>query len=189
MSKLSYATIGEAFILGSDQIKNTQDEIAKLKSLVLQTSLTPPKTESKSEIKTEPKVQYERIGQPDITTATFIKKEPVPEEDDFEKMLLKLIKNPKFDDIVKNYMNIKYPELNSLDLTETKYEPSETLNFIKKETFGSRKETFGGNKILRKGVTKESFGAVCSVLSNIIIFLMVTVILYMLCSLIIDNGM
>ena len=114
MNRLSFATVGEAFILGSEQIKNTQEEIAKLKSLILETSLAPP---SKVVPKT-PEESYQRIGPPDTTDAVFTLKEHV-EEDQFETMLIKLMKHPKFYDILKNYISIKHP-----NLKETSYLPS-----------------------------------------------------------------
>jgi len=38
MNKLNFASVGEAFKLGSEQIKDTREEIEKLKKLVIQTS-------------------------------------------------------------------------------------------------------------------------------------------------------
>ena len=162
MSRLSYATVGEAFILGSEQIKNTQDEIAKLKALILESSITPPSSQGSpipQELQKEP--VYQRIPQPDTTVATFPKETvTLPDPDSFETMLIKLINHPKFDDIVKNYVSIKYP---NTSLKETKYEPQ--------SKFGK--------------MDKESFGTICSTINNIISFLIIAIIIYMICSLII----
>jgi hypothetical protein len=38
MSRLNFAPLGDAFLLGSKQIQDTQDEIARLKELVIQSN-------------------------------------------------------------------------------------------------------------------------------------------------------
>ncbi len=112
MSRLGFASIGEAFMLGSDQIKNTQEEIAKLKALISESSVSksPP---SQPNVPSQPKppsqavVDYQRIGPAPTTTAVF---EPPKQQEDFNILLSKLIQHPQFDDIVKNYVTFKHPE-------------------------------------------------------------------------------
>jgi hypothetical protein len=109
MSRLGFAPIGEAFMLGSDQIKNTQEEIAKLKALVMDSSIKPANSASSaSPVPVVPVVKenYERIGPAPTVTATF----EAPKEDNFDHLLSKLIQHPRFDDIVKNYVDFKHPE-------------------------------------------------------------------------------
>ena len=161
MNRLSYATVGEAFILGSEQIKNTQEEIAKLKSLILETSLAPPS-------KLVPKEEsYQRIGPPDTTDAVFTSKESV-EEDQFETMLIKLMKHPKFDDIVKNYISLKHP-----NLKETKYTPDVRSPY--KPVNGLPGYNIPG------GYGKENFGNTNNG-GNVILFLLITVSLWIILS-------
>jgi len=93
---LNYASVGEAFILGSDQIKNTQLEIAKLKELLLDSNITQEQS--------KPPVQ-------NVTQPVFKKESP-----DFNETLSNLIQHPKFDDIVRDYLKSKYP---GYTLTET----------------------------------------------------------------------
>ena len=106
MSRLGFAPIGEAFMLGSDQIKNTQEEIAKLKALVMDSSIKPVSSASPVPVVPVVKENYERIGPAPTVTATF----EAPKEDNFDHLLSKLIQHPRFDDIVKNYVDIKHPE-------------------------------------------------------------------------------
>jgi hypothetical protein len=187
MSRLSYASVNEAFILGSEQIKNTQEEIARLKSLILETSgITPPKEPEKPKPKPEPESSYQRIGPPDQVSATFVQPgtpgapgvpSAVPQEDNIDLLVMKLIKHPKFDDIVKSYISDKHPDW---VLSETKYTPSEPKSIFSPMT-NAIKENFGS------GQSKETFGAFCSVFSNIIIFLVISLVLYVACSIFVDR--
>lgn len=152
MSRLNYATVNEAFKLGSDQIKNTQEEIAKLKALVMDSSILDQKNLNGQNGQNGPmspvpvvKNNYERIGPAPEVSATFSNKS----NESMEDTLLKIMNSPKFDDIVKNYISVKHPEWS---LKETNYS---------KEKFGLNKET-----------------------NNIFIFLIITIIIYLLCSLI-----
>ena len=148
-SRLNFSPINEAFILGSDQIKNTQEEIAKLKALVSESNAVVPK---KTSITKEP--PEEKIGPPDQVSARFDKRSG-SSEDDFDYTFLKLIKHPKFDNIVKNYISIKYPEFNNSTLNE--------LRYSSKESFGKR--------------------YVCSDIKNYIIFFIVSLVIYLFLSL------
>ena len=150
MSRLNYATVNEAFKLGSDQIKNTQEEIAKLKALVMDSSILDQKSltgQMNQQISPVPVVKnnYERIGPAPEVSATFSK----GTNESMDDTLLKIMNSPKFDDIVKNYISVKHPDWS---LKETNYS---------KETFGLNKE-----------------------INNIFIFLIITIIIYLLCSLI-----
>lgn len=104
MSRLGFANIGEAFMLGSDQIKNTQEEIAKLKALITESSVAKP-ANAQANAQSQ---NYQRIGPAPTTTAVF--EPPKKQEEDFNVLLSKLIQHPNFDDIVKNYVSFKHPE-------------------------------------------------------------------------------
>ena len=104
MSRLGFANVGEAFMLGSDQIKNTQEEIAKLKALISDSSIQP-------KVVPVPANDYQRIGPAPQVTATFGENVPSKNENEnFDILLSKLIQHPRFDDIVKNYVDFKHPE-------------------------------------------------------------------------------
>ena len=111
MSKLGYASINEAFILGSQQIKDTQEEIAKLKALISETSLTPIPVVQPAPVEQV----YQRIGPPPVTQAVF--SEGI---DSFNQSLSELIKHPRFDDIVQDYLKNKYPN-NDLSYTKSTF--------------------------------------------------------------------
>jgi hypothetical protein len=124
MFRLTYASVDEAFKLGSEQIKDVQEEIKKLKDIVFETST------SKSKETKEPA----RIGKPDTVEANF-KKQESPAQND-QVSLTELVRSPQFEEIVKKYISEKYPQMNNAPLKSTNYEPS-------KSTFGIFKETFG----------------------------------------------
>ena len=118
MSKLNFSNITEAYTIPSTVIKETANEITRLKKIVEDSTLN----------KQSPPPHYERIGSPDKVEATFCKdKGNLPPSDDFEYTFLKLSRSPQFDDIIKNYIIYKHPDwlLNS-----TSYSPS-------KERFGA----------------------------------------------------
>ena len=94
MSRLNFSSIDEAFILSSNQIKNTQEEIANLKALVLESNgivsqkkeLKPPPPITTPNVETThfgeittPKGEYKRMGPQPINAY------PSPSsEDDFD---------------------------------------------------------------------------------------------------------
>jgi hypothetical protein len=146
MSKLNFASINEAYTLGSDQIKNTQEEIAKLKTLLIDQPIKPET----------------RIGPPDKIETKF-DTTPIkpPADDDFEYHFIKAMKHPKFEDIVKNYVSVKYP---NLFLKETDYAPQ-------------GKESFG-NKYSR---------TVCSDIKNYIVFFIMSMLIYLFLSMYLNS--
>jgi hypothetical protein len=124
MAPLGYSNFGEAFVLGSDQIKNTQEEIAKLKALVMDSSNKVNRTDPGNSrdlgnsrdpgnnlIQSEPKIPN-----------------PTPQTEDTPDILfLKMIQHPNFDDtILKNYMSMK----SSKSSFGTKEVPDELLKNI-----------------------------------------------------------
>jgi hypothetical protein len=149
MSKLNFASINEAFILGSDQIKNTQEEIAKLKALVIDSNglVSPPKSVTP---------EYKRTEQQPLAQSPNTQN---PQSgNDFDYNFLKLMQHPKFDDIVKNYVLLKYPEIKFPINTES---PISSISHF-------------GNKYSR---------TVCSDVKNYIIFFIISLIVYLFLSL------
>jgi hypothetical protein len=130
MTKLNFASVDQAFVLGSDQIKDTQQEIANLKKIILQANVKAPKEDASSNLKmnkeevTPPPPSYQRIGPPDDVTATFTTSK---DSNDIDYSLFKLMQHPKFDEIVKNYIVMNNPAW----LKQTNYVPNNT-----KEGFG-----------------------------------------------------
>jgi len=149
MFRLNYSTVDDAFKLGSEQIKDVQEEIKKLKNIVLETSNIKPKEKDK-ELPPEPN----RIGKPDTVDATFVEKKQPPKEE------IPGISEPNIEDIVKKYIAEKYP---NFKMQNTSYEPSS-------------KSTF-----------KETFGEMCSNIKNIVIFFIVSIMVYILMSIYFDK--
>ena len=117
MSKLNFASISEAYVIGSEQIKNTQSEINKLKQIIDEASKiknnNPPTTDSSSTQSTQstqstpPSTQS--IPVTSITSAVgnvHLMENP---DDEFEYHFYKLSKNPKFEEIIKKYIIINHP--------------------------------------------------------------------------------
>ena len=149
MFRLNFSSVDEAFKLGSEQIKDVQEEIKKLKDIVLETSNIKPKEKSK-ELPPKPN----RIGNPDTVDATFVEKSQKPKEE------IPGITGPSIEDIVKKYMSEKYP---NFKMENTSYEPS-------------TKSTF-----------KETFGEMCSNIKNIVVFFIVSIMVYILMSIYFDK--
>ena len=112
MGLLGFSNLDQAFILGSNQIKDTQEEIENLKKLILDTNT---KKKVKNETSAAP-LNYTRIGPADPVVANFAQ----PTSDTNDLMLLKLIAHPKFDDIVKGYVLMNHPEWMNGNLTQTR---------------------------------------------------------------------
>jgi hypothetical protein len=147
MFRLNYSTVDDAFKLGSEQIKDVQEEIKKLKDIVLETSNIKPK---EKEVPPEPN----RIGKPDTVDATFVEKKQAPKDE------IPGISGPNIEDIVKKYIAEKYP---NFKMQNTSYEPSS-------------KSTF-----------KETFGEMCSNIKNMVIFFIVSIMVYILMSIYFDK--
>jgi len=152
MSKLNFASVSEAYSIGSEQIKNTQSEIAKLKKIIEDSAIQKNnqnnqnnqnnENSSKNELNVVPQQpisDYKRIGNPDNTQATFCKPDDNNKVmfDDFDYTFLRIMRHPRFDEIVKNYVIIQHPEWL---LNNTHYVPNNQMNpnvYRTKETFGS----------------------------------------------------
>ena len=117
MSKLNFASISEAYVIGSEQIKNTQSEINKLKQIIdeaskiknnnsptTDSSSTPPSTQS-----TQSTQSIQSIPVTSITSAVGNVRLMENPDDEFEYHFYKLSKNPKFEEIIKKYIIINHP--------------------------------------------------------------------------------
>ena len=124
MGILNFSPIDKAFLLGSDQIKDTQAEIANLKKLL--NDKGPQKVNKDKPLDNQ---NYMRIGPPDNTSVKFNENNNVNENFN----LLNIISHPKFDDLVKNYILVKHPEWINKELNGIVNEPG-----YSKSTFGNR---------------------------------------------------
>ena len=154
---LGFSNLDQAFVLGSNQIKDTQEEIANLKKLILDTNT---QTKKKTVTETNVPLNYTRIGPADPVVANFASPNyPKPIPEDFNQnddlMLLKVISHPKFDDIVKGYVLMNHPEWINGSLTQTRYTaPS---------------KSYFGNKYA---------SSICSDVKRYIIFFIVCIIIF-----------
>ena len=90
---LRFAPLTDAFRLGSEQIKDTQNEIARLSKMI---------SESKG---------YQQKETNNVVSKEIVKKEPMKNENELgDSDILKVIQHPKFDEIVQNYLILKKPE-------------------------------------------------------------------------------
>ena len=170
MSRLNFAPIAEAFYLGSDQIKDTQAEILKLKSIISDSALSKNKSLSDNDVSKKPSVseykEDKRVGYSDTVSAKF-NKDTVSDMD-----FLKIMQHPKFEDIVKNYIIVKYPELVNKNFYSTEYTPN-------------RLNEKSNEKSSDKSNVKQTFGnsystTVCSNVTNYLLFFAFTMIIYLL---------
>jgi hypothetical protein len=178
MSRLNYSPLNQAFILGSQQIKDTQEEIAKLKSIILETSLEPPKKEKPpvTPPPTKENNNYMRIGYPDNTEATFYK----PVYNNFDSNLLSIIKHPKFDDVVKNYVLNTHPEW---VFGESRYVPNNGDSGQPANNFYYNRETpVSSNKDSKSTFGNKYSTSVCYDIKNYIIFFLSSLVIYLLLS-------
>jgi hypothetical protein len=98
MSKLNFSSVDQAFILGSSQFKNTQEEIASLTKMILESKPQPVQAPVQPAPTPAPPAQP-TPAQPTPTDTL---------SDD--TLIIKAMSNPKFDEIVKNYIIINHPE-------------------------------------------------------------------------------
>jgi len=171
MSKLNFSPIDTAFMLGSTQIKDTQEEIDKLTKLILDSNvnkskpknLKPPEKADGSENPNQS--SYMRIGYPDKQTANF---NQYNGSDNIDYNLMKVIGHPRFDDIVKNYVLINHPEWM---LRDTTYVPqmnntgTNGTSYFGKSYFGNQYQN-----------------TVCSDVKNYVTFFVVCIIVFLMLS-------
>jgi hypothetical protein len=157
MSRLYFTPVNQAFTLGSSQIKDTQEEIAHLTKLILESNSPNAKKKKIVPETMSTEYNYERIGPPDKQTAIF---RPNKQQDDFDYNLLKVVGHPRFDDIVKNYALINHPEWL---LKETVYVPGNQST-----------STFGGNKY-QSTICLEVQRYMTFFIISVLIFILITI--------------
>ena len=153
MSKLNFSNIGEAYNIPSVGIKDTSEKIAELTKKITESAFKGPNIQKQDE-------EYQRIGLPDKVDSKFCKNnQSTDSDDDLEVTFFKLMKSPRFEDVVKNYIYFKHPEWL---LSSNKFVPS--------------KESFGSNTNLQ-----------CEDIKHYIIFFIVSISLYLLLSLLLKK--
>ena len=192
MSRLNFTPVDKAFTLGSSQIKDTQEEIAQLTKLILESNTQtkkakqknsePPETNERPSQNYGPSQNfnqgnYMRIGYPDQQTAVFqprnkdINEFRLHNMEEIDYNLMKVIGHPKFDDIVKNYALINHPEWL---LRESVYTPS---------TIQQNKDYFGKSNVNTSYFGNRYQSTVCSNVKNYIIFFISCIIIIIMLSL------
>ena len=114
---------------------------------------------------------YQRIGPPDNVQANFIKDEKPNDKFDLENNFFKMIQHPRFDDLVYNYVKNNHPKW---ILSDKQYVKN---NFSKaKSNFNKAKSNFGGYST-----------TVCSDIKNYLIFFTISIVIYLLLSLLVKK--
>jgi hypothetical protein len=144
MSKLNFSNISEAYNIPSVGIKETSEKIEELKKKITGSAFSEKNETSNT--------SYKRIGPPDQVESKFCNQS---QEDDLELVIFRLMKNPKFDDIIKNYINFKHPD------------------WVLNSNMYSSKESFG----------KKINTSTCDEIKNYIIFFVISILLYLFLSL------
>ena len=104
MNKLNFANVSDAYTIGSEQLKNNQMEIAKLRKII--ESNNAPSESSQTSNPSIPNNQ----NIPNIPNNHSNQKETSGSGSDEEYLFFKMLNNPKFDDILKNYIIYKHPD-------------------------------------------------------------------------------
>jgi len=107
MNKLQFSTVYQAFTLGSSQIKDTKEEIARLKKLIVESNKNEKSKEEPLKSGSGDTKQSPIVGFTGTNPGVFSKQTP---EDNFDFNIMKVIGHPKFDDVVKNYALVHHPE-------------------------------------------------------------------------------
>ena len=170
MSKLYFTPVDQAFTLGSSQIKDTQEEIAQLTKLILESNGNPKGIKQKNQVNNNQitnvpqpmsSPNYMRVGYPDQQSPVF---RPPTSGDDIDYNLMKVIGHPKFDDIVKNYALIHHPEWL---LKETVYVPQNVS--LPQNVPQQSKSNFGN----------QYQSTICSDVKRYIIFFVICTIIFL----------
>ena len=160
MSKLNFSNIEDAFVLGSDQIKNTQAEIANLKKIIMDSSISDPSSGNSGSGDPGSPRKYERIGPPDRTQLNFEKGD---NEFNLENNFFKMVQHPRFDDLVYKYVHNNHPDW-----------------VLRDKEYTGNKSNFG------KSYNKYST-TICSDIKNYLIFFTLSIAIYLLLSLLVKQ--
>ena len=159
MSKLNFSNIDEAFVLGSKQIKDTQEEISNLKKMIMEDEVKSASVKASNLSNANANV-YQRIGPPDNVQANFGEAEK-SNHFDLENNFFKMIQHPRFDDLVYNYVKNNHPKW---VLSDKQYVKSDF------------KSNFGGYST-----------TVCSDIKNYLTFFTISIVIYLLLSLLVKK--
>ena len=141
MSRLNFAQLSEAFYLGSDQIKDTQAEIEKLKKIIGDSTLS-------KKIPITKEITKENVNISSINDKQQISSINNKQQIEYNNLdFMKLMQHPKFDDIVKNYVILNHPEwvngtFNKMNKIGNHFNHLNDFN-----NFNNFKETFGNSNV------------------------------------------
>ena len=178
MSRLNFASINEAYNIGSQQIKSRQDEIDKLKKIIegssssstlqnVESNGTTLNTTKNTTTKNIPPTQNNSIVP---NSSKLVSPEVSPDTDNFEYSFYKLSNNPKFDQIIKNYIIINHPEWLMNNNTPTMNTPTTNT-----PTMNTPTPNFS-NTVSRFGTTHKKN----SNIQNYVIFFIISIVIYLL---------
>jgi hypothetical protein len=106
INKLNFANVSEAYNIASEQIKNRQDQIDKLKKIINENSNVNNQNK-------DPNAQDKIPGilpQVPVQHVQPVQMNNTQYSEDFEYSFYKLAGNPRFDQAVQNYLILKHPD-------------------------------------------------------------------------------
>jgi len=106
INKLNFANVSEAYNIASEQIKNRQDQIDKLKKIINENSTV---NNQNKDPNAQDKVLQVPVQPVHPVQPVQVNNNHAPSED-FEYSFYKLAGNPKFDQAVQNYLILKQPD-------------------------------------------------------------------------------
>ena len=188
MSRLNYASLGDAFRLGSDQIKDTQKEIDTLKKLITETSITKNKELNPDTILVKDKPNTSASAKEVTKAVTNEKSESID--------ILKIIQHPQFEDIVKNYIIVKRPEwVNGVNQQSYFQQPKQSYQQNYQQSYFQPQQQPTRRSVMNFANTSKSyFGSpdysttVCSNIKSYLIFFIITLCTYIAIKLFVEKA-
>jgi hypothetical protein len=115
MNKLNFASVTDAFTIGSEKINKNQEEINKLKKILENSSIIKnPDSATTNKVPLPNQSPLPQGSQGSQGNTSNISSPSSPSntniDQDFEYYFYKLSSNPKFDKILHNYLIVKHPE-------------------------------------------------------------------------------
>ena len=165
--KLNFANIDNAFKMGSSNFKDTQEEIANLKKLIQS-----DKPKKKTQMDDSPYSITPKINEPmnNFNQPMNNFNQPMNQQfNSFDYNLLKVMGDPRFDHVVRNYVLINHPEW----LNCSNQQQNQSQNVPQKIPSLS-KSTFGNNYSSN----------ICYEIKRYIVFFIFSVVIFLFLSLI-----
>ena len=136
--KLNFANVSEAYNIASEQIKNRQDQIDKLKKIINENSTVNNQTKDPNAQDKVPGILPQVPVQP--VQPVQMNNTHAPSED-FEYSFYKLAGNQKFDQAVQNYLILKQPgwfkNMCTPIMSTLTNIPTNPMNQMSKSSFGN----------------------------------------------------